>query len=67
MEVPEAKGTYILIATLRQAKSLGIGRLGVCYMAPGFSMPTSAARLALEASGRDCATIWSLLPSRTGT
>lgn len=34
--MPEAKGTYILIASLRQATSLGIGRLGICYLAPGF-------------------------------
>ncbi len=35
-ELPEVGGTYILIAFLRLAKRLEIGRLGVCYMAPGF-------------------------------
>jgi Uri superfamily endonuclease len=35
-ELPEAKGTYILIAFLPSMKRLEIGRLGVCYLTPGF-------------------------------
>ena len=37
IELPEAKGTYILLASLSQAKRLEIGRLGPFDLVPGFS------------------------------
>jgi Uri superfamily endonuclease len=36
MDLPEAKGTYILIASVAQAKRLEIGRLGPYDIIPGF-------------------------------
>jgi len=36
LELPKAKGTYILIAFLPQMKRLEVGRLGVCHMTPGY-------------------------------
>jgi Uri superfamily endonuclease len=36
MDLPEAKGTYVLIASVAQMKRLQIGRLGACDIAPGF-------------------------------
>ena len=35
MDLPEAKGTYILIAQVSQMKRLEIGRLGKCDIIPG--------------------------------
>jgi Uri superfamily endonuclease len=36
MDLPEAKGTYILIASVAQMKRLEIGRLGAYDIVPGF-------------------------------
>ena len=36
VELPEAKGTYILLVSLNQAKRLEIGRLGAFDLVPGF-------------------------------
>ena len=36
MELPEAKGTYVLIAFVAQTKRLVIGHLGTFTLAPGF-------------------------------
>ena len=36
MELPEDKGTYILLVSLNQAKRLEIGRLGAFDLVPGF-------------------------------
>ena len=36
MELSEAKGTYILLVSLNQAKRLEIGRLGAFDLVPGF-------------------------------
>ena len=36
MDLPEAKGTYVLIAFMAQMKRLEIGRLGVYDIVPGF-------------------------------
>ncbi len=36
MDLPEAKGTYILIAQVLQMKRLDIGSLGECDIIPGF-------------------------------
>jgi len=36
MELPEDKGTYILIVSVAQMTRLEIGRLGVCDVVPGF-------------------------------
>src|SRR5512139_3339944 len=36
IELPEDKGTYILLVSLRQAKRLEIGRLGAFDLVPGF-------------------------------
>jgi len=36
LPLPEAKGTYVLLACVRQMKRLEIGRLGVCAIIPGF-------------------------------
>jgi len=36
MELPEAKGTYVLIAFAGQMKRLEIGRLGTFAIVPGF-------------------------------
>ena len=36
MDLPEDKGTYVLIASLAQMKRLEIGRLGTFDIKPGF-------------------------------
>ena len=36
MNLPEAKGTYVLIATVAQMKRLEVGRLGAYDIVPGF-------------------------------
>jgi Uri superfamily endonuclease len=36
MDLPEAKGTYVLIASVGQMKRLEIGRLGAYDIVPGF-------------------------------
>jgi Uri superfamily endonuclease len=36
MELPDKKGTYILIASILQMKRLKIGRLGTYDLLPGF-------------------------------
>jgi len=36
MDLPESKGTYVLIASVAQMKRLEIGRLGACDIVPGF-------------------------------
>ena len=36
MDLPEAKGTYILISSVKQVKHLEIGRLGAYDIIPGF-------------------------------
>jgi Uri superfamily endonuclease len=36
MDLPEAKGTYVLIASMAQMKRLEIGRLGAYDIVPGF-------------------------------
>jgi Uri superfamily endonuclease len=36
MDLPEAKGTYVLIASVAQMKRLQIGRLGTFDIVPGF-------------------------------
>jgi len=36
MDLPEAKGTYVLIASVAQMKRLEIGRLGAYDIVPGF-------------------------------
>ena len=36
MDLPEAKGTYVLIASVAQMKRLEIGRLGAFDIVPGF-------------------------------
>lgn len=36
LELPAAKGTYVLIAFVSRMKRLEVGRLGVCDLAPGF-------------------------------
>jgi Uri superfamily endonuclease len=36
MDLPEAKGTYVLIASVAQMKLLKIGRLGTYDIVPGF-------------------------------
>jgi len=36
MELPDDKGTYILIVSVEQMKRLEIGRLGVFDVVPGF-------------------------------
>ena len=36
MDLPEAKGTYVLIAFVAQMKRLRIGRLGTYDLVPGF-------------------------------
>jgi len=36
MELPDEKGTYILIALVLQMKRLKIGRLGTYDLLPGF-------------------------------
>lgn len=36
IELPEAKGTYVLLASLSQAKRMEIGRLGAFDLVPGF-------------------------------
>ena len=37
IELPEAKGTYIVLASLSQTKRLEIGRLGAINLVPEFS------------------------------
>jgi Uri superfamily endonuclease len=36
MDLPEAKGTYVLVAFAAQMKRLEIGRLGACDIVPGY-------------------------------
>ena len=36
MDLSEAKGTYVLIVSVRQMKRLEIGRLGTFDVVPGF-------------------------------
>ncbi len=36
MDLPEVKGTYVLICSVAQMKRLEIGRLGACDIVPGF-------------------------------
>ena len=36
MDLPEAKGTYVLVAFVGQMKRLEIGRLGACDIVPGY-------------------------------
>jgi hypothetical protein len=36
MDLPEEKGTYILIARVSQMKRLSVGRLGKFDLVPGF-------------------------------
>jgi Uri superfamily endonuclease len=36
MDLPEAKGTYVLIAFEAHMKRLKIGRLGACDIVPGY-------------------------------
>ena len=43
MDLPEAKGTYVLIASVAQMKRLEIGRLGAYDIVPGFYAYVSSA------------------------
>ena len=65
MDLPEDKGTYVLIASVAQMKRLEIGRLGLSTLFPAFT-PTLAALSVPEGSARALATTWSQPPLRIG-
>jgi hypothetical protein len=66
MDLPEDKGTYVLIASVAQMKRLEIGSLGRFDIIPGFYAYVGSA-FGLEVSARVLATTWGQPLRRTGT